>query len=120
RYRLAVTAATQQKEKGSPSIGRLLRMQSPELNQVVGVLGAGRMGLPIIGHLVRAGFSVVVYDVDPAKKEAVADKGADFATRLDEIAARCGTVMICVGYEEQLFDIMLGEENMLARLPHGA
>ena len=48
----------------------------------VGVLGAGRMGLPIIGHLVRAGFPVVVYDVDPAKRETVAACGAAFVTAI--------------------------------------
>jgi 3-hydroxyacyl-CoA dehydrogenase len=45
-------------------------------SRAVGVLGAGRMGLPIIGHLVAAGFPVVVYDVDPGKRETVAEAGA--------------------------------------------
>ena len=30
----------------------------------VGVIGAGRMGQPIIGHLVRKGFVAIVHDVD--------------------------------------------------------
>lgn len=88
--------------------------------QKVGVLGAGRMGLPIIGHLVRDGFPVVVYDVDPAKKDAVADKGASFVTGSDDVARQCSTVLVCVGYEEQLHDMMLGEGGMLGRLPRGA
>ena len=39
----------------------------------VGVIGAGRMGLPIIGHLVRKGFSTVVFDIDGTKRAAVQD-----------------------------------------------
>jgi 3-hydroxyisobutyrate dehydrogenase len=85
----------------------------------VGVLGAGRMGLPIIGHLVRAGFPVVVYDVDPAKRETVADSGSAFVTDIGDIAARCGTVLVCVGYEEQLNEIMHGGDGLLRRLPRG-
>jgi 3-hydroxyisobutyrate dehydrogenase-like beta-hydroxyacid dehydrogenase len=78
------------------------------------------MGLPVIGHLVRAGFPVVVYDVDPAKKDAVAGKGASFVTNSDEVARQCSTVLVCVGYEEQLHDMMLGEGGMLEQLPRGA
>jgi 3-hydroxyisobutyrate dehydrogenase-like beta-hydroxyacid dehydrogenase len=77
------------------------------------------MGLPIIGHLVRAGFPVIVYDVDPAKRETVADKGAAFVTDIGDVAARCGTVLVCVGYEEQLNEIMLGGDGLLRRLPRG-
>jgi 3-hydroxyisobutyrate dehydrogenase len=88
--------------------------------QTIGVLGAGRMGQPVIGHLVRAGYRVLVYDVDPAKKEAVTDKGATFVTTTADVAAQCTTVLVCVGYEEQLDELMLGETGLLARLPGGA
>jgi 3-hydroxyisobutyrate dehydrogenase len=94
-------------------------MQSAK-KQRVGVLGAGRMGLPVIGHLVRAGFPVVVYDVDPAKKEIVADKGASFVTKSSELAGQSDIVLVCVGYEEQLTELMLGDGGMLGQLPAGA
>lgn len=88
--------------------------------QRVGVLGAGRMGLPIIGHLVRAGYEATVYDPDPAKREPVTSSGASFATGSGDVAERCGTILACVGYEEQLNEIMLGEGGMIDRLPVGA
>ena len=47
--------------------------------RTVGVIGAGRMGQPIIGHLVRKGFAVVVHDIDEGKREAVATLGAGWA-----------------------------------------
>jgi 3-hydroxyisobutyrate dehydrogenase len=85
----------------------------------VGVLGAGRMGLPIIGHLVRKGFTVLVHDVDPAKEAAVAERGARFTGSRDEIRD-CDTVMVCVGYEEQLKETMLGAGGLLGGLREGA
>jgi 3-hydroxyisobutyrate dehydrogenase len=88
--------------------------------QRIGVLGAGRMGLPIIGHLARAGFEVVVYDPDPAKQEPVRSSGASNASRSHDVAERCGTILACVGYEEQLNQIMLGEGGMVSQLPMGA
>jgi 3-hydroxyisobutyrate dehydrogenase-like beta-hydroxyacid dehydrogenase len=92
--------------------------------RAVGVLGAGRMGLPVIGHLVRAGFPVVVHDTDPGKRPAVTGKGAEFTKDPGDLADRCETVLACVGYEEQLAEVMLGEGQsnggMLRRLPAGS
>lgn len=86
----------------------------------VGVLGAGRMGLPIIGHLARAGFDVLVHDVDPGKADAVGERNARFVSDPQEIARRCGTVLVCVGYEEQLRELMLGDTGLLRSMADGA
>lgn len=86
----------------------------------VGVFGAGRMGMPIIGHLVRKGFTVLVHDVDPAKESAVLERGARFVPVRDEIARECDTIMICVGYEEQLREMTLGDDGILGVLREDA
>lgn len=86
----------------------------------VGILGAGRMGLPIIGHVVRAGFRAFVYDPDTAKKSLVEEKGGEFLDASDSVAERCRTVMVCVGYEEQLRALMLGGGGLLQQLSGGS
>lgn len=86
----------------------------------VGVFGAGRMGLPIIGHLARRGFTVLVHDADPEKESAVLERGARFVPTPGEVARDCVVVLICVGYERQLRDLLLGEGDLLATLPRDA
>lgn len=86
--------------------------------RTVGVIGAGRMGQPIIGHLVRKGFSVLVHDVDEAKREAVAKLGGEWASDLAHLA-RGDVILVCVGYDRQLRDLM-SPNRLLADLPRGA
>ena len=86
--------------------------------RTVGVIGAGRMGQPIIGHLARKGFSVLVHDVDEAKREAVAKLGGEWASDLAHLA-RGDVILVCVGYDRQLRDLM-SPNRLLADLPRGA
>jgi 3-hydroxyisobutyrate dehydrogenase len=86
--------------------------------RTVGVIGAGRMGQPIIGHLARKGFSVLVHDVDEAKREAVAKLGGEWASDLAHLA-RGDVILVCVGYDRQLRDLM-SPNGLLADLPRGA
>ena len=46
----------------------------------VGVIGAGRIGQPIVGHLIRHGFTVQAYDIDHTKRAAVEERGGRWAT----------------------------------------
>ena len=85
----------------------------------VGVLGAGRMGLPIIGHLARAGFPVTVCDPDEGKREAAEARGARFTRDAAEIADRCAVVLVCVGYEDQVGALVSGEAALLGRMKPG-
>jgi 3-hydroxyisobutyrate dehydrogenase-like beta-hydroxyacid dehydrogenase len=46
------------------------------MDQVVGVIGLGAMGLPMATRLARAGFRLAVFDVNPAAAESVRAEGA--------------------------------------------
>ena len=68
----------------------------------VGVIGAGRMGLPIVGHLARKGFATLVHDIDAGKRKAVEERGAKWAADIAALAAGSDVVLVCVGYDEEL------------------
>ena len=76
----------------------------------IGVIGAGRMGQPIIGHMVRKGLAVAAYDIDPAKKDAVANLGAAWANSTNELARASEVLLICVGYDEELRELLAPDE----------
>ena len=38
--------------------------------ETIGIVGVGRMGLAIVGHLQRRGYRVAACDVNPAQREA--------------------------------------------------
>lgn len=68
----------------------------------VGVIGAGRMGRPIIGHLARKGFETHVHDLDAGKRAAVEALGARWATDTAALVAAADVVLLCVGYDHEL------------------
>ena len=68
----------------------------------VGVIGAGRMGQPIIGHLARKGFRTHVYDIDAGKRAVVEARGAEWTADVPAVAAASDVVLVCVGYDEEL------------------
>ena len=83
----------------------------------VGVSGAGRMGLPIVGHLVRKGFAVVVHDIDDGKRESVTKLGAGWAESAAELARGCEAVLVCVGFDKEMREL-LTSDSLLQSPPH--
>ena len=73
--------------------------------RIVGLIGAGRIGQPIIGHLVRRGFTVLAHDADAGKREAIEQRGAAWAA-LPEMARSAQAVLVCVGYDRELRDLI--------------
>jgi 3-hydroxyisobutyrate dehydrogenase len=83
-----------------------MNSEATAMIKTVGVIGAGRMGLPIIGHLARKGFDVRVYDLDAGKRGAVEKRGGQWAASLPEIAAGSDAILVCVGYDRELKQIV--------------
>lgn len=76
------------------------------MSDTVGVIGAGRMGLPIIGHLAAKGFRTYATDVDARKKRAVEAKKAHWAPAASALARESDVVLICVGFDHEVRDLL--------------
>lgn len=67
----------------------------------VGVVGAGRMGTPIIGHLARKGFPTVACDVNPAREQPVVAAGARWTADAAGLA-QSDVILVCVGFDAEV------------------
>lgn len=86
----------------------------------VGLIGAGRMGMPIVGHLVRKGFRVLVNDADSGKRARVEERGAAWvADPATAAMTEAGVILICVGYDHEVRDLMQRDDGLFARAPKG-
>ncbi|MCB1331592.1 MAG: NAD(P)-dependent oxidoreductase, partial [Maritimibacter sp.] len=87
----------------------------------VAFLGLGVMGYPMAGHLAAKGYEVTVYNRTPAKAEAwVAEHGGKSAATPRAAAEGAAFVMSCVGNDDDLRAVCLGEDGAFAGLNPGA
>ena len=87
----------------------------------VAFLGLGVMGYPMAGHLVKAGHDVVVYNRTAAKAEKwVAEHGGNWAATPREASQGCDFVMACVGNDDDLRSVCLGDDGAFAGMGEGA
>jgi 3-hydroxyisobutyrate dehydrogenase-like beta-hydroxyacid dehydrogenase len=71
----------------------------------VGVIGLGLMGEVYARRLVAAGFTVIGFDVDPAKNARLAGFGAQAGT-LPDIAQKCEPIVLAVFNTDQVEDVV--------------
>ncbi len=84
-------------------------------------LGLGVMGYPMAGHLAARGHEVTVYNRTGAKADAwVAEHGGQAAPTPREAAAGADFVMACVGNDDDLRAVCLGDDGAFAGMSRGA
>ncbi|MBD8905994.1 NAD(P)-dependent oxidoreductase [Methylorubrum zatmanii] len=87
----------------------------------VAFLGLGVMGSPMAGHLAKKGHDVTVYNRTRAKADAwVAAHGGRAASTPREAAAGREIVFACVGNDDDLRSVVLGEEGAFAGMEKGS
>jgi len=87
----------------------------------VAFLGLGVMGYPMAGHLAHAGHAVTVYNRTPAKAQSwVGEHGHAAATTPAAAAAGADIVFACVGNDDDLRGVVLGEHGAFSGMKPGA
>ncbi len=101
------------------------KQYEPVAPHKVAFLGLGVMGYPMAGHLKRAGHSVTVYNRTAAKADQWAGEyagGAGGATAPTprQAAHEADIVFACVGNDDDLRSVVLGEHGAFAGMKPGA
>jgi 3-hydroxyisobutyrate dehydrogenase len=94
--------------------------------QRIAFLGLGVMGAPMAGHLARTGHTVTGYNRTPSRAAAWLDKyereGLAVSTAATPALAAAGqdVVITCVGNDDDLSQVVLGDSGALAAMQQGA
>ncbi|MEL6889874.1 MAG: NAD(P)-dependent oxidoreductase, partial [Pseudomonadota bacterium] len=84
-------------------------------------LGLGVMGGPMAGHLQKAGHDVTVYNRTTAKaQDWVNAHGGEMATTPGAAAQGADFVMACVGNDDDLRSVCLGDDGAFGGMASGA
>ncbi len=87
----------------------------------VAFIGLGVMGFPMAGHLAAKGHAVTVYNRTPSRAEAwTAQHGGGRAATPRQAAAEAEAVFVCVGNDDDLRSVVLGDDGTLAGMAAGA
>jgi len=85
-------------------------------------IGLGVMGYPMAGHMVKkGGHDVTVYNRTTTKAKNWADEhGGSFAETPREAAVGADVVCLCVGNDDDVRSVTMGEDGVLAGMSEGA
>lgn len=87
----------------------------------VAFLGLGVMGGPMAGHLARAGHAVTVYNRTASKALAwVGEHGHQASPTPGEAVEGAEFVMMCVGNDDDVRSVALGESGAIAAMDQGS
>ncbi|XP_010267117.1 PREDICTED: probable 3-hydroxyisobutyrate dehydrogenase-like 1, mitochondrial [Nelumbo nucifera] len=88
-------------------------------NTRVGWIGTGVMGQSMCAHLIRAGFSLTVYNRTQSKALPLLDMGAQYAPSPLAVASSSDVVFTIVGYPSDVKSVLLGSSGALHGLRPG-
>lgn len=83
-----------------------------QLTTHVGVLGLGKMGLPMARHLLKGGYAVHGYDVSPERTAAAADAGITVEPTPADLARHVAATFVVVGFDDEVLGACLGDGGL--------
>jgi len=85
----------------------------------IGFIGLGIMGKPMAKNLLKAGFSLTVYDIVPELVEDVVGAGAEAGSSSKDVAAKSEIVITMLPNSPEVKDVVLGENGVLEGAKRG-
>lgn len=88
--------------------------------EIVGIVGVGRMGLAMLGHMIQHGYQTIACDISDEQLAKAREAGAQTVSSPAEMAKSASFVILGVGYDDEVNDVVLGENGLLDSLAAGS
>jgi 3-hydroxyisobutyrate dehydrogenase-like beta-hydroxyacid dehydrogenase len=85
-----------------------------------GFIGMGVMGFPMAGHLSSNGFDVCIFNRSQEKASNwVTQFNGSLCSSPSDMASQCDIIVLCVGKDEDVKDVICGENGILKSIKPG-
>jgi 3-hydroxyisobutyrate dehydrogenase len=88
-------------------------------NKRIGWIGTGLMGHPMVGHLLKAGFTVNVYTRTKSRADDLVAQGCTWYDNPTLLAASSGIIVTIIGSPKDVEECYFGSEGIFAGLKKG-
>jgi 3-hydroxyisobutyrate dehydrogenase-like beta-hydroxyacid dehydrogenase len=86
----------------------------------VGIIGLGKMGLPMARHMRHKGFEVAAYDLSRERMGMAAELGVRTCASPREVAEASDLVIIIVGFDSEVMQVLTASEGIFSGVRRGA
>ncbi|PWT71210.1 MAG: NAD(P)-dependent oxidoreductase [Proteobacteria bacterium] len=83
-------------------------------------IGAGRMGIPMAGFILQAGYPLMVYSRSAANRQKLSALGAKEATTINDCVRAADVIFSSLPDDNALREVTLGAQGILASAKRGA
>jgi 3-hydroxyisobutyrate dehydrogenase-like beta-hydroxyacid dehydrogenase len=84
------------------------------MDQKIGMIGVGIMGSAMSTNLIKAGYAVIGYDVDPQRVDALVRQGGSGAGSCREVAEQADVVITSLPSVEALHQVVNAKDGMVS------
>ena len=81
--------------------------------ETVGFIGLGNMGGPVAGHIQRAGFPMVVFDLREEAARPFRERGAEVVDSAAELARRSDVILTALPMPDDVERVVCGAKGIL-------
>ena len=89
------------------------------MNKKIGFIGLGIMGKPMSKNLLKAGYSLVVYDINQDAVKDVASQGAEVAQSSKDVAEKSEIIITMLPNSPEVKEVLFGKNGVIEGVKPG-
>lgn len=90
------------------------------ITKKIGFIGLGIMGKPMAKNLIKAGYKLVVYDVNKDAVKEVVDDGAEEGNSSRDVAVKTDIILTMLPNSPHVKEVILGKDSIIEGIKPGS